>query len=217
MKSKQIALNEPEMIGLGLFRMALSETTDEARLAAIKAVRSEIVSNGLEAFPIHKDSEGRLNRHPRFIEWTAMNAVAMNQAIQTVGEVEQRYNDKQGRRLSIAEEIAKLVVSSVLDQKFLGMQVQGGILDCMRHIAKEQKISGARDHDTLRKIWGTYRGVVHLGLAIDWCEENPEADHHVLHVAERYQRILSENSPGGKGPPYVSPDDQFSFLYVSNI
>jgi hypothetical protein len=78
-------------------------------------------------------------------------------------------------------------------------------------------VSGARDKDTLRKIWNSYRGVVHLGIAIDYCENHPAQNLHVFHLAELFRKTLSENCPKGTSKPYVDPGEQISFLYISTL
>lgn len=64
----KVPLNEPECECLGLFRMALSEETDEDRLRAIDIMRHEVVSLGLENFPVSRSS------HPEFVQWVAETA-----------------------------------------------------------------------------------------------------------------------------------------------
>jgi integrase len=76
-------------------------------------------------------------------------------------------------------------------------------------------LSGAKDLDVLRAIWKTYRGVVHLGMAMDYCDEQPDSERNVLHVAETYRRGLSLFCPKGTKKPYVPVDDQITFLYLS--
>lgn len=91
------------------------------------------------------------------------------------------------------------------------MQVPGGILEQVRVEAKALGIRGGVDKDTVRNIWNCYRGVVHLGMAMDSCEDNPNSGWHVLHLAEDRQNALSGNCPRGTEKPYVDSDCQLSF------
>ncbi|WP_243614663.1 hypothetical protein [Shimia aestuarii] len=61
-----VTINEPESRCLELFRMALSESTQVARMAAITVMKHEVVSLGLDSFPI-----GAGKTSPAFVQWVA--------------------------------------------------------------------------------------------------------------------------------------------------
>lgn len=206
----QVRLNEPQCAALGLFRMALSEATAADRLSAIEVMRHEVVSMGLESFPITQASS------PKFVRWAATTAQPRYEAAHAFHEIAQRYNSKNERQLKIAEYIGKKVWDSIETGKFQGVQVAGGLLEQTSEYAREMGVRGAKDLDVLRKIWKRYRGVVHLGMAMDYVEEHPETRVHVLHLAERIRLGLSTNCPKGTSIPYVDPQEQISFLYVSD-
>ena len=128
-----------------------------------------------------------------------------------------RYEDRNERKLNVAEQIGKLVWLSIQDKKFEGVQTNNGLLKQVQDDARKHDVSGAKDKDTVRKIWNTYRGVVHLGMAIDYCDESPDQNLNVLHVAERFRRDLSQSCPKGTSKPYVDPAEQISFLYISKL
>lgn len=212
-----VGLNEPERCYLGLFRMALSEPSLGECLSAINAVRHDVINGRLELLP---DQSGVSwvdePENARLALWVAKTSVARHEAVRRLADIQRRYSPDNERKLNVAEHIGKLVYLSIQDQKYQGLQVRGGILEQVSDVAKENGISGARDKDTLRKIWITYRGVVHLGMAIDYCEDaaNPALD--VLHVAEHFRKALCENAPGKIKTPYVDPDSQISFVYISS-
>ncbi|MBU2941888.1 hypothetical protein Q8W25_19835 [Shimia thalassica] len=210
---KTIPINEAELGCLGLFRMALSENTHEARVRAIAAMRHEVVSLGLESFPIR----GRGENDPEFVRWVAETSAERHEAAHAYAAIAQRYDRQNKRKLNVAEHIGKLVWDSIQDQRFQGLQTKNGILAQVREDAKAQSVEGARDKDTLRKIWKCYRGVVHLGMALDYCEDNPDSHRNVLHLAERFRLGLNRNCPKGTKTPYVSESNQISFLYLSSV
>lgn len=205
----QVPLNEPECLVLELFRMALNEETVEDRLSAIEVMRHEVVSMGLDSFTITEASS------PKFVRWVANTAQQRYEAAHAFHEIAQRYESKNERHLNIAEFIGKKVWDSIEARRFQGLQVAGGLLEQTSDYARDMGVRGAKDLDVLRKIWKRYRGVVHLGMAMDYIEEHPETRVHVLHLAERIRLGLSTNCPKGTSVPYVDPQEQISFLYIS--
>ncbi|WP_321831364.1 hypothetical protein [Thalassovita sp.] len=206
----QVRLNEPQCAALGLFRMALSEATAADRLSAIEVMRHEVVSMGLDSFPITEASS------PQFVRWAATTAPPRYEAAHAFHEIAQRYESKNERHLNIAEFIGKKVWDSIQARRFQGLQVAGGLLEQTSDYARDMGVRGAKDLDVLRKIWKRYRGVVHLGMAMDYVEEHPEMRAHVLQLAERIRLGLSTNCPKGTNASYVDPQEQISFLYVSD-
>jgi len=151
------------------------------------------------------------------LQWVAMTAGQRTEAAFELSKTSKRYEAKNERKLNIAEHIGHLILLSIKDEKFEGVQARGGILEQVRGVARAEKISGARDKDVIREVWNTYRDVVHLDLALDYCEGNPEQGSNVLHLAEEFRRCLSENCPRGTKVPYVDPAAQISFLYIKDF
>ena len=211
----EIHLNEPELLSLELFRVALSEPSPKARLRAVEVMRQEVISMGLENFPILKKGAGQKKNHPNFVQWVAETAADRCDAARDYVGIFQRYQKINEKKLNVAEYIGKHVWQTIQEQKFQGVQVAGGILEQVRDVARELDVSGARDENTVRNIWKRYRGVVHLGMAMDYWEDHPSSEMHILHVAEKIRQGLSESCPKGTSKPYVDPSDQISFLYIS--
>ncbi|WP_138165475.1 hypothetical protein [Parasedimentitalea maritima] len=185
-------------------------------MRAIAVMRHEVVSLGLESFSIGagKSSGGKVR--PEFVQWVAETSKDRYEAAHGFSEIARRYEAKNERKLNVAEHVGKLVWHSIQEQEFKGLHVAGGILEKVRDVAKQEGIHGARDKDVVSKTWVTYRGVVHLGMAMDYCEDNPDPGLNVLHVAERIRQGLSQNFPKKTREPYVAPDGQISFHYISN-
>jgi len=97
------------------------------------------------------------------------------------------------------------------------VQTKTGILNQLTSAGRDHGIKGAKDKDVVRKSWGTYRGIVHLGMAMDFCEDQKVSTGEVLFVAEQIRRVLSGSCPNGTSEPYVSRQEQISFVYKSNI
>ena len=110
-----------------------------------------------------------------------------------------------------------LIWMSVQDKKFEGVHTSRGILQQVRDDAKFSAVGGAKDVDTLRNIWKMYRSVVHLGMAIDYCLDNPSQKMDVLELAELFRLGLSQNCPKGTSIPYIDPAVQISFVYLSRL
>jgi hypothetical protein len=80
---------------------------------------------------------------------------------------------------------------------------------------RELRISGARDKDTVRKSWRAYRGIVHLGMAMDYGEEQTLPPGEVLLLAEQIRRTFSQTCPKGTSRPYIPQSEQISFRFES--
>lgn len=213
-----LSINEAELCYLGMFRMVLSEASLEERPLAIQAVRHDVVGGRLGNLPSEDEAEWVGEpENTELVRWVAKTSAARHEAVHALASIQQRYEAKNERKLNVAEHIGKLVWLSIQDQKFQGIHVDGGILAQVRSVAKDLRIAGARDNDTLRKIWNCYRGVVHLGMAMDYCEDNPESGLNVLHLAEQYRTELSQNCPKGTSKPYVDLDEQICFVYISEV
>lgn len=206
------------MLSIELVRFALSEDSHEQRLRAIRNVKHDVVASLLSQLFEAQAVKGPKPRiDTKFTQWVAETAGERHEAAFELSQTFNRYEDRNERKLNVAEQIGKLVWLSIQDKKFEGVQTNNGLLKQVQDDARKHDVSGAKDKDTVRKIWNTYRGVVHLGMAIDYCDESPDQNLNVLHVAERFRRDLSQSCPKGTSKPYVDPAEQISFLYISKL
>jgi hypothetical protein len=211
-----VSINEPELLSIDLIRIALSEPTDELREKAISYAKHEVVALRLKTL---SDSLGTdwmsYPKNGDFVQWIAKTSRERHEAGYEFSRTARRFEDRNERKLNVAEHIGKLIWLSILDGKFEGVHTNEGLLKQVRDEALENAVSGAKDLDVLRAIWKIYRGVVHLGMAMDYCDEHPDPERNVLHVAETYRRGLSQFCPKGTKNPYVPEDVQIMFLYLS--
>lgn len=213
-----VRINEPELLSIELIRIALSEATPELREKAIANAKHEVVALRLDALGRDKDTDWM--SHPlnaEFVTWIAQTSAKRHEASYEFHQTARRYEERNERKLNVAEHVGKLIWLSIQDRKFGGVQTEEGILKQVRDQARANGISGARDLDVLREIWKTYRGVVHLGMAMDYCEDHPDIAQNVLWLAEAYRQDLSQSCPKGTKIPYVPEDVQFSFCYLSSV
>jgi hypothetical protein len=212
-----VSINEPELRSIEYFRIALSEPRPELRARAIANAKHEVVEFRLGALGRKLESEWISDpKNTKFVQWIASSSSERHESSYQFLQTAKQYEAHNERKLNVAEHIGKLIWLSIQDQRFEGVQTQEGILKQVSDQAQKYKISGGRDTDTLRRIWNTYRGVVHLGMAIDFCEDNPQHEFNVLHLAEDFRRSLSHFCPKGTKKPYVSEHEQILFLYCSN-
>lgn len=213
-----VSLDMFESAYIEMFRFALSETTHEARMGAIRMVRHDVTANRLNE--LLQSAEYRRRASPEdysFLRWAAETASLRHEAAIGLMDLETRFQAGQQRKLNVAEEIGIRVFHSVREGEFKGIQVYGGILERVRDDAKQEGVHGARDFDTLRGIWKTYRGVVHFGMAITYLEDNPDQPWDVLELAEKFRSVLSSNCPKGTRQPYVRASEQIKFHYLSRV
>jgi hypothetical protein len=211
-----VSINEPELMSIEFIRVALSETTMELRVNAIANAKQEVVALRLETLSNHFGSGWMSDpQNAEFVQWIAKTSSERHEASYEFSLTARRYEERNERKLNVAEHIGKLIWLSIQDKKFEGVQTNEGILKQVSDQAQEYKISGAKDLDVLRATWKTYRGIVHLGMAIDYCDEHPDSEQNVLHMAENYRRSLSQFCPKGTSTPYVSEDSQIMFGYLS--
>lgn len=216
--SEIVYLNEPEIRYAELFRVALSEPDHEARLAAIRNVRFEVADIRVGQLTIDFDEHWPEDpRNAALVRWFLTSQTKRQEAAFAFSELGKRYEENYQRPMNIAEHIGHRIFEAVQDKKFTGVQTDTGILSQVREEAKSENISGARDQDTLRKIWNRYRGVVHFGMAIGYLEDNPDQNFNLLYLASLFQKVLSENCPKGTRKPYVDPKDQISFIGLSRV
>lgn len=214
----EVTLNEFDLMFIELVRVGLSEKTMGLRERAIKNVKHDVVADRIDKLMRKLGPKWRSDpANSEFLQWVALTAAQRTEAAFEFSGTGKRYEAKNERKLNIAEHIGRVIYLSIKDEKFEGVQSRGGILEQVRDVAKVEKISGARDKDVIREVWNTYRGVVHLGMALEYCEGNPEQGLNVLHLAEEFRRCLSENCPRGTKVPYVDPEEQISFLYISKL
>lgn len=213
-----ITINEPQLLSIELFRLALSEDNSEQRLQAVRNVKHDVVASLLTQLfdgSVLENADPEIDAE--FMQWVAKTSGERHEAAYELAQTAKRYESKNERKLNVAEQIGSLVWLSIQDKTFRGVHSESGLLDHVQHQARNLGVSGARDKDTVRKIWNTYRGVVHLGMAIDYCDESADQNLNVLHVAERFRRDLCLNCPKGTSKPYVDPDEQVSFIYISKL
>lgn len=214
----EVSINEEESLYLGLLRVALSAEEHAARVEALRYVKHVVVADRLKVLA-ESAGAGRTSEpeNQSLVTWTAQTAAERHDAIDEFFRVSRTYEDRNERRLNIAEHAGKLICNSILDGNRQGVQTASGILYQVTLAGRGHGISGARDKDRGRKSWGAYRGVVHLGMAMDFLEGKPAQPAEVLLAAEHTRRVLSENCPKGTSKPYVPPEEQISFVYKSNI
>jgi hypothetical protein len=212
-----VPINEPELRSIDYIRIALSEPTPELREKAIANAKHELVAFRLEALSKGL-GDGWMSepQNAEFVQWIAKTSGERFEASYEFSQTAKRYDEHNDVKLSVAEQIGKLIWLSIQDKKFEGVQTDEGILKQVRYQALESGLRGAKDLDVLRGTWKTYRGVVHLGMAIDYCEDNPNQAQNVLSVAENFRLNLSHFCPKGTKKPYVPETDQIKFCYSSN-
>ena len=203
-------------MSIELIRIALSETTPDLRQKAIVNAKHEVVALRLQALA-DRLGVGWMSepQNAKFVQWIAKSSGERHEASYEFSKTCKRYEEHNERKLNVAEHIGKLIWHSIQDGRFAGLHTRDGILQQVRSEALALRIEGARDKDILREIWKTYRGVVHLGMAMDYCDEFSKQGEHVLLLAENYRWGLSYFCPKGTKVPYVSTDEQTKFLYKS--
>ncbi|MEL6510660.1 MAG: hypothetical protein AAFQ32_12750 [Pseudomonadota bacterium] len=213
-----VGINELELPSVEYFRVALSEQTHELRKKAIGYIKHDICSDVIDMFvaePTFKRIDDRARND--VLEWVATTAQKRQDAAHELGQISKRYDRTNERKLNVAECIGRKVWLSIRERKFEGLQTANGILEQVRTVAKKENVSGARDKDTIREIWNAYRGVFHLGMAIDHREDYPETTQNVLFLAEAIRRELSEHCPRGTKKPYVDASEQIIFVYKTEL
>ena len=214
----RVSINEADGLYLELFRIALSAEDSKARIEALRYVKHVVVAERLKVL---SESEGpgwpSEPYNQPLVTWTAQTAVERDDAMYEFSRVSRTYEDRNERRLNIAEHAGKLVYLSILEGKRQGVQTPAGILHQVTLAGKQHGIRGAKDKDTVRKSWGAYRGVVHLGMAMDFCQDQAVLPEEVLFLAEKIRRALSETCPKGTSDPYVPREEQIYFNYESDI
>ncbi|WP_204115753.1 hypothetical protein [Shimia biformata] len=209
-----ISVNHEELFFLELFRVALSEDNIEDRLTAIQCVKHDVVANQIELFEERVGRGwGKAPENADFAEWMRSTSPKRHEALYALTRVFDRYDGGNERRLNVAEHVGLLAYLSIHDGKLKGVQTPSGLIHQVTEIGRNSGTHGARDHDTVRKSWQTYRGVVHLGMALDICEQQSLPATNVLPLAEEIRQALSENCPKNTKDPYVPTAEQISFVF----
>jgi len=210
---KTISLDGAQQTSINLYRMALSEESQEQRLRAIEVVTHDVVARQVALFTSDK-GKGWMSE-PRYSEFSQLvmrSADERYESAMEFGQILRRYEEENDRSLYVAELVGMHVLISIKEGSLHGIHASGGIFDQVRLHARENEIPGARTKAALLKCWRTYRGVVHLGVAMRLCGANPEQGHEVLTVAEGIRQELSSRGPGNRSDPYVDQKEQISFV-----
>jgi len=208
-----VFLNGSQLQYIELIRVAVSEADNAQRMQAIKNVKHDVVAEQLDLLLKDRDADWfSAQNNADLLAWVAKTGATRHKAVYEISQLVKCFDEKNDRQLSIAEHIGMRVRLSILEEKFEGVQTELGIIQQTRDYAIDKKIYGARDTSTLQEIWGMYRGVVHLGMAMELCEDIPTVGFDVLDQAERIRRDLSENCPRGTSKPYVDPSEQICFV-----
>lgn len=215
-----VAIDEAELFQLLLFRVALSEPGHESRMRAIRAVRHDVTDNLLQSLfssLSYKEAGSRKDgpKDDLFLRWVAESGPVRHEAAVHFMEVARRYDEKNERKLNVAEKIGRKIIESMFDGEFRGLHVAGGILEQVRLQGKEERVQGARDKDVLRETWKAYRGVVHFGMAIDCFDQDAGTGWKILSLAEDFRRNLSSCCPRTTKKPYIPASEQIKFIYSS--
>lgn len=213
-----VGIDEFELGFLEYFRIALSAQTIEDRLVAIRQVKHELNSER-QRLLIDGKGPGWIDdpTNRELAAWIAKTSADRHDASYEFLRLSQQYEDKFERRLNVAEHVGKIIDNSIREDKFEGVQTPSGIVYQVTVAGKNHNIPGAKDKDRVRKNWMTYRGVVHLGIAMDLGEENNLSLTEVIQLAERLRRKFSEICPKGTKKPYVPSGEQISFSYQSKV
>lgn len=212
-----VSIDDAELQYVEMFRVALSEEDNAQRMQAIENVKHDVKSKLIEQLFEERGTSWMSNqKNAELVQWLARSAAERNKAVYELSQTMRRYEGRNGngneRKLNIAEYIGRQVWLSICEGKFTGVQTVSGILQQVREHALENGVSGARDRDTLAKIWGMYRGVAHLGLAMDLCDEKLNAGLNILDLAEHIRCDFSQNCPKGTSKPYVDRSFQIFFI-----
>ncbi|MEP3675379.1 hypothetical protein [Sulfitobacter sp.] len=208
-----VLISDTQVQFIEMFRIALSAPDNRQRLRAISNLKQEVATQ-VDELIVDGRSEEWMSANAEFFRRSMLEAPARRAAAAEFSQIEREYEGSRGRekKLNIAEHIGMRVLLTIKEGKFEGLQTEIGILEQVRHFSQQEKIFGARDHDTLRKIWGTYRGVVHLGMAMDLFGDSALQSFDMLFLAEQIRMELSRHSPRSSNKPYVDDREQISFV-----
>ncbi|UWR21291.1 hypothetical protein [Sulfitobacter sp. S190] len=212
-----VYFNNFEIRYLEMFYVALSEPTHDLRMRAIANVRHEVEAE-TDSFLVEDHAAGRI-KVPSIDEHYKKMALAARKrdvAKRCLFETEARFTGSgkasNQRRLETADLIGMKILTSILDKKYDGVYSETGILQQVREQSIRENLNVFKDHDSLRKIWKQYRGIVHLSIALGLEEDRSTGRREVIKVAEAYRQILSSSCPRGTQTPYVALSEQILFL-----
>ena len=136
-----VAINQPELMSLGLIRLALSEETTTLRKKAIANAKQELVALRLQALSDKWGTQWMSDpQNAEFVQWVAKTSTERHEASYEFSQTARRYEERNERRLNVAEHIGKLIWHSIQDKKFEGVQTDEGLLKQVRHQALEHKV-----------------------------------------------------------------------------
>ncbi len=200
-----------------MFRVALSAADNTERLKAIANLKQDAAAH-VDELIVDGRGEGWISSpaNAELLRRSALTASARRAAAGEFSHTEREFEGSRGqgreKKLNIAEHIGMRVLLTIKEEKFEGLQTEIGILEQVRHFAQQEKIFGAQDRDTLSKTWGTYRGVVHLGMAMELYGDSALPSFDMLTLAEKIRMELSRHSPRSSNKPYVDEGEQISFV-----
>ncbi len=210
-----VFINDTQIQFIEMFRIALSAPDNLQRLRAISNLKQDVAAQ-VDELIVDGRSEEWMSANAEFFRRSMLDAPARRAAANEFSQTECEFEGSRGqgreKKLNIAEHIGMRVWLSIKEGKFEGLQTEIGILEQVRHFARQEKIFGAQDRDTLRKIWGAYRGVVHLGMAMDLYGDSALPSFDMLTLAEQIRQELSSHSPRSSKKPYVDEGEQISFF-----
>ncbi len=210
-----VFINDTQLQFIEMFRIALSAPDNPQRLRAISNLKQEVAAQ-VDELIVDGRSEEWMSANAEFFRRSTLDAPVRRAAAAEFSQTEREFEGSRGRgmekKLNIAEHIGMRVLLTIKEGKFEGLQTEIGILEQVRHFAQQERIFGAKDHDTLRKIWGTYRGVVQLGMAMDLYGDSTLPSYDMLTLAEQIRTELCRHSPMSSNKPYVDESEQISFV-----
>ena len=202
---------------LGILRVTLSEPTPASRLRAIQNAPHEAQANLIGIF-VRDERRWDLGLFINLVihDWIAETAEKRHEAIWELGQTFQRFEERNERKLNIAEELDFHIIDTIRTGKLEEVQTKTGILARVQDQARREGVRSGKDKDTVRKLWNSYRGIVHLGMALDHCENHVGQQLSVLTVAEDFRKQLSESCPKRTSEPYVDSSEQIKFILKSD-
>ncbi len=210
-----VFINDTQLQFIEMFRIALSAPDNPQRLRAISNLKQDVAAQ-VDELIVDGRSEEWMSANAEFFRRSTLDAPVRRAAAAEFAQTEREFEGSRGRgrgkKLSIAEHTGMRVWATIKEGKFEGLQTEIGILEQVSHFARQQKIFGAQDHDILRKIWRTYRGVVHLGMAMELYGDSVPPSFGIITLAEQIRMDLSRHSPKSSNKPYVDESEQISFV-----
>ena len=112
----KVSINEVESFYVELFRIALSAEDRDARIEALTFVKHVVSAERLKVL---SESEGAgwasEPANQSLATWVAQTAAKRDDAIYEFSRISRTYEDRNERRLNIAEHVRKLVYLSILE------------------------------------------------------------------------------------------------------